>query len=712
MANIKKVLASLTIDEKIGQLAQLPPFFFIKDLKKEVSGPLAKLSITEEQVFSAGSVLGIGGPEEMKQVQDAYLAKSTHKIPLMFMADVIHGYKTIFPVPLAIASSWNPSLAKLASKVAAAEASSSGIHVTYAPMADLSRDPRWGRVMEGYGEDGLLAYRMAFAMTEGFQGESLLAEDSIAACVKHFAAYGAVEAGREYNTVDISRYALFNYFLKGYQGAIDAGARLVMTSFNTFEGKPATTNEYLLRHVLREFLNFKGVVISDYDSALETIEHRTSLDQRDVANQAIKAGLDIEMASTTYLKHLKQLIQDKVVPLKLLDEAVLRVLELKNDLGLFENPYKSMSVEKEKSLVYSHAHMDAALKVSLESIVLLKNANQTLPLKKGVKIALLGSHHNTGQLLGPWSWHGDRTLTQTIQSAMTPYGVYFSSAVEDLEQYSKEDLRRLKKADVIVLCTGELESMSGEAHSRANPVMFKHQTEFIKQLKAFGIPIVLVLVNGRPIVLTEVVSHVDAIVETYFLGTQSALAITKTLFGENNPSGKLTMSFPRSVGQIPLYYNHLNTGRPFNGDKKSYTSFYLDEDNEPLFPFGFGLSYTQFQYGTINVSSSLFTPKKPLVISLLVKNAGLLDGFETVQLYVSDLKSEVALPVRELKDFKKVWIKKGKVEKVEFTLTVDQLKYVHSNGDLTWDEGEFVIAVGSSSVHLKSVTVALKKDSK
>ena len=710
MANVKKILASLSLEEKIGQLAQLPPFFFMKDLKKEVSGPLAKLSITEAQVFSAGSVLGIGGPEEMKQVQEAYLARSRHKIPLIFMADVIHGYKTIFPVPLAIASSWNPSLAKLASKVAAAEASSSGIHVTYAPMADLSRDPRWGRVMEGYGEDGLIAYRMAYAMTEGFQGDSLLDENSIAACVKHFAAYGAVEAGRDYNTVDMSRYALLNYYLKGYQGAIDAGARLVMTSFNTFEGIPATTNEYLLREVLRKFLKFDGVVISDYDSALETMEHRTSVDQKDVAYQAMRAGLDIEMASPTYLKYLKTLIEEKRVPLKWLDEAVLRILNLKNDLGLFENPYKSMSIEKEKSLVYSHAHMDAALKVALESIVLLKNNNQILPLKKGTKIALLGSHHETGQLLGPWSWHGDRTVTTSIKSAMADQGIYFSSAIEDLAQYTKDDLRKLKKSDVIVLCTGELESMSGEAHSRANPVMFKHQIEFIKQLKQLQIPIVLVLVNGRPLVLTDILIHVDAIVETYFLGSQSALAIAKTLYGENNPSGKLTMSFPRSVGQIPIYYNHLNTGRPFNGDKKSYTSFYLDEDNEPLFPFGFGLSYTQFQYGNLHVSSPKFSMKKPLTITMNVKNAGLMDGYEIVQLYVTDLKSEVALPVRELKDFKKVWIKKGKVEEVIFTLTVDQLQYVHSDGKVGWDEGEFVIAVGPSSVNLKTVTVTLTKE--
>ncbi|MCU0105186.1 glycoside hydrolase family 3 C-terminal domain-containing protein [Acholeplasma vituli] len=706
MLNIKTLLNSLSIEEKIGQLMQLAPFFFIGDLKKEVYGPIQALGLKEEEVFLSGSVLGIGNASEMRRVQEAYLAKSRHKIPLIFMADIIHGYKTIFPVPLAMSTSFNPDLIKKAARISALEAQTAGIHVTFSPMADLSRDPRWGRVVEGFGEDPYLNQVYAKAMVEGYQHDGIEKVGNLASCVKHFAAYGASEAGRDYNTVDISRLNLHQYYLSGYKAAIDAGARLVMTSFNIIEGIPATQNKYLLRELLKVQWQFDGVVISDYDSLRQTIEHGTSEDDYDAAKKAILAGLDIEMATSSYVLNLKKLIENNEVPMSLLDDAVYRVLKLKNDLGLFDNPFKGADEQKEREFVLSKENKKVALEVAKESMVLLKN-DSVLPLKYTQKIALLGEYSKNPHTIGPWSWHGRSEDCTPLYQAISKYTKpLLVSDSNDLSTLSPSDYQALVESDVVVVAIGEHAIESGEAHSKTNLTLKPNDLRLIEDLSKLGKKIVLVLYHGRPVVLTDVEPKVHAILDTFFLGTMAQEAITETLFGFNNPSGKLTMSYPRSVGQIPIYYNYLNTGRPFKNDGNPFTSFYLDEKNTPLYPFGYGLSYSSFKLSNYRLSKQIIRESEPILVSIDVENASPIDGYETVQLYIRDYAAEVARPVQELKQFKKVFVKAKSKQTVTFELTVSDLVYVHSDLSTYADHGRFSIQVGNTSnqVHTTDIT--------
>lgn len=691
--NIKALLTTLSLEEKAGQLVQLPPYFFKKEALQEVAGPVQRLKLSEQDIFLAGSVLGVGNPQEMMDIQSMYLSKSRHKIPLVFMADIIHGYKTIFPIPLALAGSFSTQNFYKMARASAEEATLSGIHVTFSPMADLVKDPRWGRVMEAYGEDPYLSYHYAYAMTQGYQGKRLKNKDSLAACIKHFAAYGAALAGRDYAQASLSLHDFYQQYDAGYRGAVDAGVRMAMTSFNVFEGIPATIHQTLLRKILRKRMGFKGVTISDYDSIIETVVHRVSKDDQDAVRQALLATVDIEMASGAYIKHIPTLVKNGLIDIDLIDQAVLRVLKLKKDLGLFQNPFKGAHIEKEKSFPLSAPQLAIAKALADESIVLLKNQHNLLPLTHQ-KIALLGHLSNSGALLGPWSWHGNRTITPSLNSVLKPF---VQHADEDVQTWSEALKQQVKVADVLVVMTGEEEKESGEARSKTNPVLSDKTIQFIKQLKAYGKPIVLIITAGRPLVLTPIVDDVQAILYAYFLGSQAAYTITDTLLGKNNPSAKLTMTFPRRVGQIPIMYNHLNTGRPFLGQNFTYTSHYIDESNLPLFTFGDGLSYTTFAFEQFKDAST----QEDIQLSIQVKNTGTRAGYVIVPVYLNQPLAPVALPNRQLVGMAKRFLQPQEIQTLTIKIDRQFLTYIDANYQRQPLKGKLSFVTGEETSLLK-----------
>ena len=661
---LEYILEQMTLDEKIAQLTQLTSNFFEgSNDKNDPTGPMNALGINKEIVQNCGSVIGASGAKEIISIQREHLRKSRLSIPLLFMADIIHGFKTIFPIPLAIGCSWDLELAEKSAQIAALEASVSGIHVTFAPMVDLVRDPRWGRVMESTGEDPYLNSQFAKAFVHGFQGENL--ENNpyrIAACVKHFAAYGSPEGGRDYNTVDMSERQLREYYLPAYKAALDAGAQMIMSSFNTVNGIPATGNKQLMRGILREQWKFDGVVISDWESVRELIPHGVAANEAQAAYQAIQAGIDIEMMSTTYIKHLSRLVEEKMIDEALINEAVLRILRLKSNLGLFENPYRGADEALEKRVIMSKHHRDISRELATKSIVLLKNKNDILPLHKNQKIAIIGPFAKSQDILGPWSWLGSReeaiSLYDGLSKKVEHHKLLYAEGC-GIETGTDEGLnaalKLAKKSDVIMLALGESPEMSGEAASRADIRLPQIQLDLVKKIKGINKPIIVVLFNGRPLDLHGVIDEADAILEAWFPGTEGGAAIADLLFGDKNPSGKLSMSFPYSVGQIPVYYNHFHTGRPKNklhsGEK--YVSGYLDIPNEPLFPFGFGLSYTTFSYKNAKLSNETMEVDTTITISVEVTNTGDVKGEEIVQLYIQDVVGEVVRPIKELKGFEK-----------------------------------------------------------
>ncbi|MFC5466561.1 glycoside hydrolase family 3 N-terminal domain-containing protein [Lederbergia graminis] len=714
---LQDLLKKMTIDEKVGQLLQLAmPFFEGASHRGHITGPMNEMGLTEEDVRNTGSVLGGSGAREVKNIQDAHLKNNRLGIPLLMMADIIHGFKTIFPIPLAIGSSWDLDLAQKSAEVAAKEAAVSGVHVTFAPMVDLVRDPRWGRVMESTGEDPYLNSEYARAFVRGFQGKNLKEDvNHVAACVKHFAAYGAPEGGRDYNTVNMSERQLRESYLPAYKAALDEGCEMVMTAFNTVDGIPATGNEFLMRDILRDEWGFDGVMISDWGAVKELIPHGVAEDTREAALKALRAGVDIEMMTECYINNVKDLIESGELDVALLDEAVLRILTLKDKLGLFENPYRGADEQLEQEVILSEPHRKVARELAAKSCVLLKN-EQVLPLSTDTKVALIGPFANSGNILGAWSWHGQPedavTIQQGIEQKIDPSLLSVAKGC-DIEAYNGEDIQEAlevaKDAELIVLALGESPGMSGEAASLADIRLPEAQLTLIKEMKKLNKKIAIVLFNGRPIDLHGVIDEADALLEAWFPGTEGGAAIADILYGDVNPSGKLTMSFPHSVGQVPVYYNHFNTGRPNLNNGEGYVTKYLDIPNEPLLPFGYGLSYTTFEYSNHALSGDVLTVNDSITASVQVTNTGEVAGEEIVQLYIRDVAGEVVRPMKELKGYEKITLQPGETKTVTFTITEEQLRYYHSNLEFTSDAGRFEVFIGTNSRDVETLSFVLKK---
>lgn len=733
---LKNLMDSMTLEEKIGQLVQLSGEFF--DADDMAVGPKQKLGISQETIDLCGSVLNVVGAKKVVQIQKSYLEKSRHKIPLLFMADIIYGYKTIYPIPLALGCSWNPQMVKQCNRFTSREASAAGAHVTFAPMVDLVRDPRWGRCMESTGEDPYLNGVFAKAMVEGFQG-TFEPKESIASCVKHFAAYGAGEGGREYNTVDMSKRRLFQDYLPGYQRAVEAGCEMVMTSFNTVDGIPSSANENLLRNILRDEWNFDGVVIADYAAIQELIAHGVAEDDAQAASLAMKAGVDIDMKTPCYSNHLKDLISDGKLQEDLVDQSVWRILKLKNKLGLFEDPFRGASEENEAKNLCNATHMQMSRQAARESMVLLQNENQVLPIEAGKKIALLGPYANSQDLIGLWAVHGDRNQVISLKTAFEEEKdrneFAWTRGCEVLDDYSvlgdfgfyqnsekaltkEEKLEEVKKAielakwaDVVVFALGEHLLQSGEAGSRTQLNIPDNQMDFLDQILPYVKQSVVLLFNGRPLVLTDLAKKVDAMMECWFPGSQGGHAIVDLLFHKANPSGRLTMSFPYTTGQIPIYYNSYNTGRPMATSIHSnrFMSRYLDAPNEAFYPFGFGLSYHNCEYSKLSLSNTVMQPKQTIQVTVEVTNISDVRGEEVVQLYIRDLVGSVVRPIKELKGFQKITLDPKESKQVIFELNEKMLEFYTADMSYQAEEGKFEVYIGKDSTTQNKEIFVLRK---
>lgn len=703
-AKIDSIISLMTLEEKLGQLNQIGGTWY--DTKTE--------RLSEEQTAmlkqgKIGSFLGILGAAETGRIQRIAMEQTRMKIPVLFGYDIIHGFSTITPIPLAEASSWNPELVQRSARMAAVEGSAIGVHWTYAPMVDIARDPRWGRIAEGSGEDPFLGSVMAAARVKGFQGDNLLDDGSLLACIKHFAAYGGAEAGRDYNTVDMSERSLREIFLPPYQAGIDAGAWTVMSAFNEIGGVPATGSQWLMSDVLRNEWNFKGVVVSDYTAVMELLNHRIAHDSTEAGIIGLKAGVDIDMVSRIYVDKLSEAVRSGTLSMEIVNEAVRRVLRVKFVYGLFDNPYRNSNPEKEKQLLLHKDHRAVALAMARQSIVLLKNQNNLLPLKPSVKkIALIGplaGNDHRRDLVGTWAWakHPEEVVS-VIDGVRLKLGsgtkLLFDKGCEiesDSGARISQAVKIAKSADVVVAVLGEAQRHSGEAASRTLLDLPGKQKELLMALAKTGKPIVLVVMNGRPLTLQWEADNIPAIVEAWHLGVETGNAVADVLFGNYNPSGKLPVTFPRSVGQIPVYYNHKSTGRPFQ-TKDKYTSRFLDLPNDPLFPFGFGLSYTKFSYSNLQCSSAKIRSGESVTVTVDVTNTGHREGEEAVQLYVRDDVASVTRPVKELKGFKKIMLKSGETQTVTFTISPDDMAFYNLSMKKVIEPGSFTVYLGGNSV--------------
>src|SRR5450432_746792 len=719
-AYISQLMSKMTVDEKIGQLNLVIP-------GGAVTGSVVSKDVNNKiRQGMVGGLFGITGPDNVKQAQDIAVKDTRLHIPLIFGLDVIHGHRTIFPIPLGLSCSWDTILIEKSARMAAREASADGLAWAFSPMVDIARDPRWGRVSEGSGEDPYLGSRIAAAIVRGYQGKDLRNSESVMACVKHFALYGGAEAGREYNTVDMSRIQMFQYYLPPYKAAIDAGAGSMMSSFNEIDGVPATGNRWLLTDLLRNQWKFNGMVVSDYTSLNEMEAHGMG-DLSTVSALALHAGLDMDMVGEGFLTTLKKSLQEGKVTQIEIDQACRRILEAKYKLGLFSDPYSRMNTERAAKELLSGDNRKFAREVAEHSFVLLKNKDQLLPLKKSGTIALVGpladNHRN---MLGTWSVSGDPSKSITVIDGIknvagsgvniiyakganisddtilvkrtNALGIEIEPETRTAEAMLEEAVAAASKADVVVAVLGEAADMSGESSSRADITIPESQENLLKALVKTGKPVVLVIFNGRPLILNWEDKNAGALLDVWFGGTEAGNAIADVLFGEYNPSGKLTMTFPAHPGQIPIYYNHKNTGRPYTGDGNTkFKSDYLDISNDPLYPFGYGLSYTKFSYSPLSMSTAGISPVQPVTVKLTVTNTGNYDGEETIQLYIRDLVATVTQPVKELKKFQKVFLKKDESKEISFTLTTEDLKYV--NSDLKWiyEPGAFKVFVGGNS---------------
>ncbi|MCX6168493.1 MAG: glycoside hydrolase family 3 C-terminal domain-containing protein [Ignavibacteriales bacterium] len=709
---IDSVLTLMTLDEKVGQLVQYSGGWATGTQTEKPSEGSDALILKGK----VGSFLNIFGAEATKKMQKIAVEQSRLKIPLIFGLDVIHGFRTTFPVPLAEASSWNPVLVEKSARWQAIEASSAGVHWTFNPMVDIARDPRWGRIMEGSGEDPYLGSMMAVARVKGYQGKDLSDANTIAACIKHFAGYGGAEGGRDYNTVDFSERTFREIYLRPFKAAVEAGAATLMASFNEIGGVPSSSNKFLLTKILRNEWKFDGFVVSDWNSIGELIPHGVARDLKQAGELAINAGLDMDMESNSYYTNLADLVKEGKVSKKVLDESVRRVLRIKFRLGLFDDPYKYCDVEREKKSIMSKEIVQATLESARESIVLLKNENNLLPLRKDLKkIAVVGPLANSkDDPLGGWDQQGNTNNVVTVlEGIKNKLGNVAEISFEEgctIEGKEKGGFSKavdlVKSSDVAIVVIGESRNMTAEASSRAKLDLPGVQQSFVEEIQKTGKPIVVVLMNGRPLTITWIQQNISAVVESWYLGIQAGNAIADVLFGDYNPSGKLPVTFPRYVGQIPIYYNHKNTGRPYD-PKNHFTSYYMDLENTPLYPFGFGLSYTTFAYSDITLSKNKIKKSESITVSVNIRNSGTRDGEEVVQLYIRDLVGSVTRPVKELKDFTKIFLRAGESKKVEFTLTPEKLKFYDINMNFVVEPGDFKVFVGTNSDDVKEASFSV-----
>jgi len=708
-AKVDSVLKLMTLDEKIGQMV-----LYTSDW--DVTGPTLKSDYIDDiRSGKCGNIFNAHTVEYVRKLQKIAVEESRLGIPLLFGYDVIHGHKTIFPISLGESASWDLQAIEKSARIAATEAAASGLNWTFAPMVDISVEPRWGRVSEGAGEDPFLGSQIAAARVRGFQGNDFADTTTVLACVKHFAAYGAPLAGRDYNTVDMSQRVFLDVYLPPYKAAIDAGALSVMSSFNEFDGVPATGNKYLLTDILRNQLGFKGFVVSDYTSVNEMVHHGIVANEEEAALLAIKAGLDMDMQGEVYAKYLKGLLEKGLVDEKTIDQSVRRILKVKFKLGLFDDPYRYCNEAREKRTIYAPEHLEAAFDVAKRSMVLLKNDNNVLPLKKGEKIAVIGElAASKRDLLGSWKAAGDWNFMKSVLDELKEYNgeknVLYAEGCKkmgDDRTGFAQAIATARRVDKIVMVIGEDAEWTGEAASRSNINVPGVQTELLEQLKLLNKPLVVVLMNGRPLVLTKENKLADAILEAWFPGTMGGKAITYVLYGEYNPSGKLTMTFPQNLGQVPIFYYEKNTGRPIYLSNDKYKSKYLDCPNDPLFPFGFGLSYTTFEYSDITLSTKELQQNGSIKATVTVTNTGKTDGEEVVQCYIRDMVGSVTRPVKELKGFEKIFLKAGESKKVSFTITPDLLAFHRLDMTYGTEPGDFKLFIGGNSRDVKETSFKL-----
>jgi beta-glucosidase len=719
---VTELMAKMTLEEKLGQL-NLPSSGDITTGQSKSSDVIKKI-----KKGKVGGLFNIKSVEKIRSIQKIAVEETRLKIPLLFGMDVIHGYETTFPIPLGLSCTWNMKLIEQSAQIAAKEATADGINWTFSPMVDLSRDPRWGRVSEGSGEDPFLGSQIAKAMVNGYQGQNLADKTTLLSCVKHFALYGAPEAGRDYNTVDMSRLRMFNEYFPPYKAAVDAGVGSAMASFNEVDGIPATGNKWLMTDILRKKWNFKGFVVTDYTGILEMIDHGMG-DMQTVSALAMNAGIEMDMVTEGFLTTLSKSVAEGKVSMITIDNAVRKLLNAKYDLGLFHDPYKYCDVSRVKTDVFIAAHREEARKIATESFVLLKNENQVLPIKKSGTIALIGPLADAKEnMAGTWSVATKQENSISVLKGLQDKvgknakilcakgsNIHQDAAFEELatmfgkslqrddrtdKELLAEALKIANQSDIIIAALGESAEMSGESSSRTDIEIPQVQKDLLQALLKTGKPVVLVLFNGRPLALQQEKDTVPAILEVWFGGTETGNAIADVLFGDANPSGKLTMTFPQNVGQIPIYYNHKNTGRPLHnkeGKFEKYRSNYLDVAVEPLFPFGYGLSYSTFKYDNLRASSSKITKNETIQVAVDISNTGDFEGKEVVQLYIRDLVGTITRPIKELKGFQKIDLKKGETKTITFELSVEDLKFYNSDLDFVAEPGEFEVFVGTDS---------------
>lgn len=730
---VNNLMKQMTLEEKIGQLNLLTPGGGV------ATGAVVSKGVEEKiSKGQVGGLFGVIGVNKIRQAQELATTKSRLKIPLLFGSDVIHGYKTTFPIPLGLSCSWDMPMIERSARLAAEEATADGLNWAFSPMVDIARDPRWGRIAEGAGEDPYLGSQVAKVMVQGYQGTDLGKDNTLLACVKHFALYGAADGGRDYNTVDMSKVKMYNDYLPPYKAAVDAGVGSVMSSFNTIDNIPATGNKWLLTDLLRKQWGFGGMVVSDYTSVNEMIDHGLG-DLQAVSALALKAGLDMDMVGEGFLTTLKQSLAEKKVTQKEIDDACRRILEAKYKLGLFTDPFRYCKTERMEKEVLSAEKKAAAREFAAHSFVLLKNQQHLLPLKRSGTIALIGPlANNKNNMLGTWAVSGNRDLSVPVLDGMKNVGgdavkiLYAKGAnIADDSVFAKkvnvfgprieidkrtpqemidEALETAKQADVLVLVVGEASEMSGESASRSNISIPASQKKLMKELQKTGKPMVLVIMAGRPLELNWEMENAGSVLYVYHGGQEVGNALGDVLFGDYNPAGKLTNSFPRNVGQVPIYYNHLNTGRPQPTDKfEKFRSNYLDVGNSPLLPFGYGLSYTSFRYSNLTLSSNTMHAAGKITATISVTNTGDFDGEEVVQMYIRDVVGSIARPVKELKGFQKIMMKKGETREVKFTIGLEELKFYNNELKYLAEPGDFKVFIGGNSVDVKEAGFKLTK---